>query len=218
MSRTSYLVAACALALVCSAPGRSQDGQNTPSLGDLARQAQKNKDKTGKPVAKVITNDDMPSTSAGSSSLLAPAPAPTTPSAAAGKSDAAAKPDAIPTPKESFDQLQSTLDKLDSVDRPTLLKDILGNAPNFPGRAEYEEKLVAAKQTYISKCREVLMEARQLEDSAKGMTDIQDPNDPRVKRLAMKLEQLFQASQQNNADFQAVIAEGKDLAAQNTAH
>lgn len=215
MPRTSYLIAACALALVCSAPGRSQD---SPSLGDLARQAQKNKDKTSKPVAKVITNDDMPSTAAASSSPLAPAPAPAASSPSASKSDAAGKPDAIPSPEESLAQLQSTLDKLESVDRATLIKDILGNAPNFPGRAEYEEKLIAAKESYISKCREVLQEARQLEDSAKSMKDVQDPNDPRVKRLATKLQQLFQASQQNNTDFQAVIAEGKQLAAQYTAH
>jgi hypothetical protein len=215
MPRSSYLIAACALALVCGAPGRSQD---SPSLGDLARQAQKNKDKTSKPVAKVITNDDMPSTAASTSSPLAPAAGPSSSSPSAGKPDAAGKSDAIPSPEESFAQLQSTLDKLDSVDRVALIKDILGNAPNFPGRAEYEEKLIAAKQTYISKCREVLQEARQLEDSAKGMKDVQDPNDPRLKRLASKMQQLFQASEQNNTDLQAVIAEGKQLAAQYATH
>ncbi|HLJ24599.1 MAG TPA: hypothetical protein VKT71_10875 [Candidatus Acidoferrales bacterium] len=212
MPRTSYLIAACALALICSAPGRSQD---SPSLGDLARQAQKNKDKTSKPVAKVITNDDMPSTAPAISSPLTPATGPAALSSA-GKPDAAGKPAAIPSPEESFAQLQSTLDKLDSVDRATLIKGILGNAPNFPGRAEYEEKLIAAKQTYISNSREVLQESRQLVDSAKGIKDLQDPNDPRVKRLAAKMQQLFQASDQNNSYFQAVIAEGKELAAQYT--
>ena len=46
MARNLNLIAACALALVTCAPARAQDSPATsPSLGDLARQAQKDKDK-----------------------------------------------------------------------------------------------------------------------------------------------------------------------------
>ena len=47
-----------------------QGSATSPSLGDLARQAQKDKDKTKKPTAKVLTNDDLPSGSGGASSTL----------------------------------------------------------------------------------------------------------------------------------------------------
>ena len=69
MSRGLNLIAGCTLNLAVSVAGR---GQDTPSLGDLARQAQK--DKADKPAAKVITDDDLPSNSGGGSSTLGAAP------------------------------------------------------------------------------------------------------------------------------------------------
>ena len=50
MLRKLCVVSACALALVFCAPGKAQDSSPSPSLGDLARQAQK--DKANKPAAK----------------------------------------------------------------------------------------------------------------------------------------------------------------------
>src|SRR6266849_8704396 len=73
MSRSSTFIAACMLAAVMCASALAQDTTTTsPSLGDLARQAQKDKgkDKANKPAAKVLTNDDMPSGSAGISAAL----------------------------------------------------------------------------------------------------------------------------------------------------
>ena len=58
MPRSLHLFAACALALIFCLPGH---GQDSPSLGDLARQAQK--DKSNAPAKKVFTNDDLPSSS-----------------------------------------------------------------------------------------------------------------------------------------------------------
>ncbi len=208
MSRSLSLIAACALALVFCAPGR---GQDSPSLGDLARQAQK--DKANKPPAKVITNDDMPSASSGISSALGAGPS------SAPQPEAAGKSDAVQSPAEGIEKLQSMLDQLDTLDRATLASNVLGgNTSNFPGRAKWEEKLFAAKQNFVSQSRDALQKARQLEASVEGMKNPQDPNDPRVKSMAAKLQQLMQESQQASASFQAVIAEGKDLAALPEAH
>ncbi len=210
MPRSLSLIAACALALVLCAPGR---GQDSPSLGDLARQAQK--DKANKPPAKVITNDDMPSGSRGTSSALGAGPL----QAQAAQSGAAGKPDAVQSPAEGLEKMQSMLNQLDSLDRATLASNVLeGNTSNFPGRAKWEEKLFAAKQTYVSENRAVLQKMRQLEASVEGMKDVQDLNDPRAKSMSAKVQQLVQESQQASAVFQAVIAEGKDLAGQTGAH
>jgi hypothetical protein len=177
----------------------------------VARRAQK--DKANKPVAKVITNDDMLSTSGGISSALGAAPVPAAQPATAGK------PDAVQSVAEAFQKLQSQLDQLDSMDRATLVNNVLqGNTSNFPGRARWEEKLFAAKQTFVSQSRDVIHKATQLEASAEAMKGSSDPNDPRVKSVTAKLQQLIQESQQTGASFQAVIEEGKDLAALPDAH
>jgi hypothetical protein len=205
MPRSLSLIAACALALVFCSPGR---GQDSPSLGDLARQAQKDKANNNKPVAKVITNDDMPSSSGGIAPSLG---------GGAGRvvqPGSAGTPGAIQSPEEGLQKLQESVDHLDSLDRATLAKDVLeGNGSNFPGRAQWEEKLFNAKQTFVSKTRIVLQKARQLTASADGIKDAEDANDPRVKNLSAKLQELVQETQANSAAFQAVVVEGKDLAA-----
>jgi hypothetical protein len=194
--RSLCLTAACSLALVFCAPGR---GQDSPSLGDLARQAQK--DKANKPQAKVITNEDMPSSFGGGLGRV-------------GQPGSTGKPGEGLSPAESVERLQAVLDKLDTLDRAALVNNVLkGNNTNFPGRARWEEKMFAAKQTFVSQSREVLLQVRELMASAGGMKDVQDPNDPRAKAMAAKLMQLMQESQQASAKFQAMIEEGRDLAA-----
>lgn len=212
MNRKLSLFAACAVALVVCAPGRGQDTpQNTPSLGDIARQAQK--DKANKPPAKVITNDDMSSGSGGLASALGVG------TAQPGQPGVAGKPEVSQSPMDGLDKLQSVVDQLDTLDRATLVSNVLkGNTANFPGRAKWEEKLFAAKQTFVVECRDVLQKARQLEVTAETMKDVQDPNDPRAKMVGAKLQQLIQESQQASSTFQGVIEEGKDLAALEDTH
>jgi hypothetical protein len=215
MSRSLKIIAAGALILFFCVSGR---GQDSPSLGDLARQAQKNKDKTDKPAARVITNDDLPSRSSGGSSSRGSS-APGAESGRVAQPGAAGAPDTISTPAEGLEKIQSTLDEVDSLDRATLASTVLdGNNSNFPGRAKWEEQLFAAKQAFVSQGRALLQKARQLEASAEGMKDIQDPNDPRLKSFSGKLEQLVQENQQNSAAFQAVVAQGKELSTQPVAH
>src|SRR5579872_7273431 len=115
----------------------SAHAQDSPSLGDVARQAQK--DKAAKPVAKVFTNDDMSSGSYGTSSAAG------LNSATKGASGSVSSAGAIQSSAEGLDRLQSALDHLASLDRTSLAVDILeGNDSNFPGRAAWEEKLFAA--------------------------------------------------------------------------
>jgi hypothetical protein len=205
MSRSITLIAVCAIAFVCSAPSY---GQDSPSLGDLARQAQKDqKDKTNKAPAKVFTNDDIPyksssaapATGAGAGSAVQPA--------SGGNADSPQ------SPAEGLERLQSKVDELNSLSRDELANSALeGDTRNFPGRAQWEDKLFAAKQTFVAQDREVLKEITQIETAAEGMKNVDDANDPRVKLMNAKLQQLVQQTQQYSAAFQAVMEGGKTLA------
>jgi hypothetical protein len=218
MPRKLTLFAACALALIACASARAQDSttpSSSPSLGDLARQAQKDKDKNrvNKPVAKVLTDDDVSAGSTGGSSSLAEALGTAAQPGPAGKSAE------VQSPAEGLEKIQSMLDGLSSLDRAALANNVLdGNTSNFAGRADWEAKMFAAKQAFVAENRTVLEKMRQLQASSAELKDVQDPNDPRLKSISAKLQELVQASQQYGAAFQAVVTEGKDLAAQSAVH
>ena len=130
MFRNLSLIAAGALALLVCLPVR---GQDSPLLGDLARQAQKNK--TTKPATKVFTNDDMPSGSGGS------LPAVDAGSAKVAATTApASTPDKAASPTAGFEKLQALLDQIASMDRATVANFVLGgDDANFRGRAAWEK-------------------------------------------------------------------------------
>jgi hypothetical protein len=204
MPRSLSLIAACVLALVFCSPARGQDSH---SLGDVAKQSQKDKDKDTKTPAKVITNDDLSPVSDGISSALG-----TGPKHDADKHDGG-RHDGENSTEESLERLQTMLNQLASLDRDTLARNVLGgNTSKFPGREKWEDKLFAAKQTFVSQSRDTLQKAKQIDESAEGIKGTPDPNDPRVKDIVAKLQQIMQEGQQASASFQAVVAEGKALA------
>jgi hypothetical protein len=220
MSRLLTFIPACALAFVIGVPAHAQDSE---SLGDLARQVQKEKEKD-KPnkAAKVYTNDDVATGSSSGSGAISNTPGQAKPvvrTAAASSSGAASGAPAAPSAEAQLASLASMLDQLDATDRATLVRNVLdGNEANFPGRASWEEHLFAAKQAYVSQGRALLLRISQIQASAEQLKGVQDPNDPRVKDMKAKLQQLVQAAQQIGSAFQAVIMEGKDLAAQASSH
>jgi hypothetical protein len=216
MARNFILIASCALALAICASARAQDSQPaSPSLGDLARQAQKDKDKdkASKPSAKVLTNDDLPSGSTGGATALG---------GGFGQfalQPAGSKPGADPTPAEKLNTLEAFLSQVDSMDRATLVRSVLnGKDTDFPGRAKWEDRLVAAKEAYVKQSRELIQTARQILAGADGLKGAQDPNDPRVKEMSAKLQNLVRDAVRTDSSLQAVIIEGRDLAAQPAAH
>jgi hypothetical protein len=198
MPRSLSLIAACLLALVFCSPGRGQDSR---SLRETANQSQNNKD--GKPPAKAIPNANINPVSAGISSALG----------------AGAKHDGDRAADESLEKLQAMLDQIASMDRATLVKNVLGGTPpNSPGLAKWEDNLFAAKQTFVSQSRDALRKERQLQDSVEEIKGGPDPNDPRVKTIVAKLQDIMQETQQANAAFQAVITQGKGFAGPNGKH
>lgn len=210
MLRTLGVIGACALALVCCAPGKAQD--SSPSLGDLARQAQK--DKANKPAAKVITNDDMPSTSVGAGASISGGLGQLAPGQAGSGSSAQL------SPTEKLAQLEKLLNVADSLDKTTLARSVLQDKKDvdFPGRARWEDRMYAAKQLFVTQNRELIDRARQIIASADSLKGTPDPNDPRVKEVRAQLEALVQDSVRADSALQAVAMEGRDLASQGASH
>jgi hypothetical protein len=203
LSRTISFIVGSALALAICVPARGDNPQQ--SLGDIARQAQK--EKANKTPVKVVTNDDMPAAS-GSDPL----------GQMAGPS-ASGKAGAQPSPAEQLEKIEAFLNVVDSLDQTRLAKDVLqGKDVNFPGRAQWEQRLYTAKQTYVTQGRALIAKAKQIADSADSLKGVQDPNDPRAKEMKTKLGDLMRDAVQTGAAFQAVIMEGRDLATQASEH
>ena len=216
MARSLTLIAACALSLFTVASARTQDSPATsPSLGDLARQAQKDKDKykTNKPTAKVLTNDDLPSGSGGASATLGGGLGQTAQLASRGK------PGADPSPAEKLAMLETVVDRVEGLDRASLVRNVLNsNDIDFPGRAKWEERLFAAKQVYVAQARDMIQKARQIVAASDSLKGAQDPSDPRVKEMGARLQALTREAVQTDSAFQAIMIEGRDLASQAAAH
>lgn len=219
MTRNLNLIAACALALVIFVSARAQDSQSapsSPSLGDLARQAQKDKekDKANRAAAKVFTNENLSSNPGGVSDGLGGGFGQMAQMPAGSKSGEAL------TPAEKLAKTEILLNYLESLDRTTLVHNALsGRDVDFPGRAKWEERLFAAKQVYVEQGRDMIQKAREIvasADSLKGAA-AQDPNDPRVKEMGVKLQVLIREAVRSDSAFQAVMMEGRDLAAQSAA-
>ncbi len=222
-ARRVNLSAVCALALAIgfSLPGHGQDSTTpSPSLGDVAKQAQAQKDKDkakSNPAAqeKVFTNDDLSGggfwiVGASATSLRtcdvaaqpgSPSPVRRKPRQGWCRIRRTAPPPR--SPAEQLAQVAALLDRLDSLDRATLAKNVQGNDADFPGRDSWEDKLFAAKQAFVGQEREIMKRAKQLEAFA-GLAE--DPNDPlTAKELNNQLGQLINASwrSRSSATFQA---------------
>jgi hypothetical protein len=195
------LIVLVVLVSVLATPGRCQESQ---SLGDLARQLRSQKSSTQP--KKVITNDDLPSASAVDILGLEK---PVDPSSSTN-------PEIGSSALASLSRWEWVVKQIDSMDRATLSKVALqGASPDFPGHANWEDRLFTAKQTYVSQGKEHIQRAKQLLASAQALKSAQaNGNDPRVKGLEENLKELVRESVRSDSAFQAVILEGRDLARQ----
>jgi hypothetical protein len=210
MRKTLGILGAFSLALTLVLPAFAQD---SPSLGDLARQAQKDKekDKANKAAAKVFTNDDMPSSTGFAGAAFG----------GAGSSAQGGRSGADLTPSQQLDQLDAVVSKVASLDKATLVRNVLQEKSDvqFPGRAAWEQRLMAARDAYVAQNRIMIQKARQIVGSAEGMKGTTpDPNDPRVKDLAAKLQTLSRDAVRTDAGLEAVVNEGRDLASSPATH
>jgi hypothetical protein len=205
LKKISFLLA-LTWALMSSVPSYAQD---QPSLGDVARQARKDKEKNAAQPKTVITDDTMPSGKAlnGLGDL--------------GSSQAGGDGGRIATALAGLDKAEAALNKLDPLDRVTLAKAaLLDNDVDFPNRRSWEDKLYAAKQQYVSHGRELFQEMRQILADAQAMQAAQggqgklSPNDPRGQQLLKRVQEILQDAVRTESAYQSVVMEGWDRAKQ----
>src|SRR5215471_6804714 len=192
------------MAVVLSAPLHAQDQQ---SLGDLARQVRKDKERNRTQPKAVITDDNMPVNKDGLADLAV--------SRASGDENRMAKATA------AIDHVEALLDKLEPLDRATLAKAVLMDKDvDFPNRRSWEERLYSAKERYVSHGHELVREMKQalaelqsLSVSRSGQGRV-TPSDPRAQELLHKLQEIIQDAIRTDAAYQAVVMEGWDRAKQ----
>ena len=220
LTKFAIALAVAAGAATWTAPcGFAQDAQ--PSVADAARAAaaaKKDKDKNA--AAKTVITDDSLGSGAVVSSKTAGS------GAAAGASNSAASGEAsggvnAASLDEAWARLQATeasLDRLEPLGKSEVATTVLGgNSADFPGRAEWEEKLYAEKTTYCARSRqliqamkEALLRMAQMNSGDQKLSS----HDPQVTSLARKTGQLMQLAAKTEAEFQGVVSEGRALAAQ----
>jgi hypothetical protein len=113
---------------------------------------------------------------------------------------------------------EASLDKLEPLGKSEVATTVLGgNSADFPGRAEWEEKMYAEKTTYCARSRQLIaaMKEALLRMAAMNSGDQKlSSMDPKVVSLSRKTGQLMQLAQKTEAEFQSAIREGQSLAAQ----
>ena len=210
MRKKSFL-AAVIWVLIPSTPACAQD-QPQPSLGDVARQARKDKEKNKAQAKTVITDDTLPS-SKGLGGLAA-----SDLGSSQGSGDAGS---AMARALDRVNEAEANLKKLDALDRATLAKAVLlDNDVDFPNRRNWEDRLFAAKEHYVSHGRELIGELKQIVADARaqqappGGQGKMSPDDPRAKEMIRKVQEIVQDAVRTESAYQAVVVEGWDLAKQ----
>ena len=186
MLRPISVVAALLWLALLATPGYAQDQsqdpsqpQPPPSLGDVAREARKDREKNSTKPKTVITDENMPS-SKGLTGLAGDF------GGAQGPVDSGAMAKALAKVEEA----EAGLRKLESLDRATLAKAILlDNDVDFPNRRAWEERLFAAKEHYASREGELIGELKHIlaqVQSLQGQSKL-DPKDPRAQQMKSRL-------------------------------
>jgi len=211
MLRPMSFLAALLWLIIPSTPCRAQDqtqdqAQPQPSLADVARQARKDKEKNAAKSKTVITDDTLPS-SKGLGGLAGDL------GGSQGRVDSSAMAKALAKVEEA----EAGLKQLQTLDRATLAKAVLlDNDADFPNRRAWEDKLVAAKEHYVSHEGELIAELKQIVaqvQSRQGSGKL-DPNDPSSQQMKNRLLDIVQDALRTEQEYRGVVMEGWDLAKQ----
>ena len=213
MLRPIGVVASLLWLALLATPGHAQDQSQDPtqpqpqqSLGDVARQARKDKEKNAAKPKTVITEENM-SSSQGLTGMAGDL----------GGSQGGVDSGAMAKALAKVEEAEAGLSKLESLDRATLAKAVLlDNNADFPNRRAWEDKLYAAKEHYVSREGLLIVELKQIlaqVESLKGQGKL-DSKDPRAQQMKSRLVEIVQDAVRTEQDYRAVVMEGWDLAKQ----
>ena len=213
MLRPMGVVASLLWLALLATPGYAQDQsqdpvqpQPQPSLADVARQARKDKEKNATKPKTVITDENMPS-SQGLNGLASDL----------GGSQGGVNSDAMAKALAKIAEAEVGLRKLESLDRATPAKAILlENDVDFPNRRAWEDKLYTAKEHYVSREGELIVEMKQIAAQVQVWQSQGklDPKDPRAQQMKSRIAEIMQDAIRTEQGYRAVVMEGWDLAKQ----
>jgi hypothetical protein len=209
MFRKMTFLAALIWLVIPSTSVLAQD-QEQPSLGDVARAARKDKEKNNAKPKTVITDDTLPSSKGLSGLSLGDL----------GSSQSASGGSAMAQAMARIDEVEAGLKQMDTLDRATLAKAVLlDNDVDFPNRRNWEDKLYAAKERYVSRERELIVELKQIVAQVQSMQTSQgkqklNPEDPQAQQMLRRLQEIIQDAVRTEQVYRAVVMEGWDLAKQ----
>jgi hypothetical protein len=217
----ALITAGVAIATAPCGFAQTQDAQ--PSVADAARAAaaaKKDKDKSSTAAKAVITEDSL-----GSGAAVAPKAAGSTGAAGATSGSNAASNGGGAMNSASLDEAwarlqatEATLNQFEPLGKAEVGATVLGGyTGDFPGRAEWEEKMYAEKTAYVARSKqliqamkETLLQMAQMNSGDQKLS----PNDPKVMALTKRTTQLMQMAAKTEGEFQGVVSEGRALAKQ----
>jgi hypothetical protein len=209
MFRKMTFLGALIWLVIPSTPVLAQD-QDQPSLGDVARAARKDKEKNSTKPKTVITDDTLPSSKGLSGLSLGDL----------GSSPSAGGESAMSKAMARIDEAEAGLKQMDALDRATLAKAVLlDDDVDFPNRRNWEDKLFAAKERYVSHERELIVELKQIVAQVQSMPASQgkqklNPDDPQAQQMLRRLQEIVQDALRTEQAYRGVVMEGWDLAKQ----
>jgi hypothetical protein len=221
LTKFGLAVSIAAGAAILAAPcGYAQTQDAQPSVADAARAAaaaKKDKDKAAAS-KNVITDESLGSGAVVSSKDGAAVAAGAASGSGSGDAGGGANSAALDGAWARLQATEASLERLEPMGKSEVATTVLGgNTSDFPGRAEWEEKMYAEKTTYSARSRQLIAAMKEafLRMAAMNSGDqkVTSSNDPRVVSLTRKTTQLMQLAQKTEQEFQGVIAEGRQLAA-----
>jgi len=199
-----------------SAQTQQQAAPPAPSLGDVARKYREEKaekEKNGAPQGALYTNEGVIPKGGANALGIAPVAKPNqSVGGAAGRGGAGATP-SFDTMMASLDTAMAQMNELAALDRATLVGAILkDNNVDFPGRADWEARLMAGRDAYVARGRQLNQAMKELLTQANALHDA-NPNlkddDPRVKQLMNMVTQVTADAKKTGDDFQNLMDEGR---------
>jgi hypothetical protein len=191
---------------------QAQEQQQPQSLAEVARQTRKAKEErqknSGAPKV-LVTDDTLGSGKTGGALNFVNPTNGTVPTS-----------EALTKAAGMLDRADRLLNLLAPMDKTTLTRFALeGRDVDFPERGDWENKLYAAKQYYVSHGRDLVRETREFvaniqELKASGARE----GDPRLQDLGHRALQLMQDGSRTDADFETVVLQGQDMAKQASNH
>ena len=191
---------------------QAQEQQQPQSLAEVARQTRKAKEEREKNSGApkfVVTDDTLGSSKTGGALNFVNPTNGTVPTS-----------EALTKAAGMLDRADRLLNLLAPMDKTTLAQFALeGRDVDFPERSDWENKLYAAKQYYVSHGRDLVRETREFvaniqELKASGARE----GDPRLQDLGHRALQLMQDGSRTDADFETVVLQGQDMAKQASNH